>query len=101
MKHDLQSLAEFLQKIPPHLYPKLIGESLEADVLVSILKALKEYFSTFSDVFAHLKHLANVKRFSMTVMFLSSADKQIIKDLFAKVESAGNEYTKLKEIYKL
>ncbi|KAK7101607.1 RNA polymerase II-associated protein 3-like [Littorina saxatilis] len=83
LKNDLQAFYAYFKRIDPALYPKLFGQSLEAPILLKIMDCLQECcIPANEDCFDRLKSLSEVKRFSMIVMFLSSKEKQGIKEIF-------------------
>ncbi|KAI2665650.1 RNA polymerase II-associated protein 3 [Labeo rohita] len=86
-----QSTYRYLKQISPDAYPKIFQNSLEPDVLNLILKTFHSCFqhedaSLLLDV---LRNLASVRRFDMAVMFMSSAEKKILQELFDQIHSAG------------
>jgi len=77
-----EQLFYYFKNIKPESYPKLFQQSIEADMLVKIIKLLRDFFILNNlPVYKELKCLAEVKRFSMAVMFLSEKDKEVINDL--------------------
>nr|KAG5704305.1 hypothetical protein BaRGS_012614 [Batillaria attramentaria] len=83
LKSEDEAFYAYLKRIDPSQYSKLFGQSLEAVVLLKIVDAIQRHFiPAKEDFFQHLKNLSEVKRFSMTVMFLSAKEKQGIRDIF-------------------
>uniref|UniRef100_A0A672SMN6 RNA polymerase II-associated protein 3 n=1 Tax=Sinocyclocheilus grahami TaxID=75366 RepID=A0A672SMN6_SINGR len=80
-----------LQQISPDAYLKIFQNSLEPDVLNHILKTFHSFFQRedASLLLAVLRSLASVRRFDMTVMFMSSAEKKLLQELFDWIHSAG------------
>lgn len=76
-------LYKYMKGIPPERLPKVIGESVESTLLIKILSVIREfYLRDHLPIFTELKYISQVKRFSMTLMFLSVEEKTVIKDLF-------------------
>nr|XP_006820808.1 PREDICTED: RNA polymerase II-associated protein 3-like [Saccoglossus kowalevskii] len=67
-----QLLYQYFKKIPASSFPKLFQQNKDP-------------------VFDILKHLSEVKRFGMNVMFMSSPDKKVLKDLFEYMKSSQPE----------
>lgn len=75
----------YLRQIEPEAYAKIFHNSLEADVLNLILTTLHDFYrknEAPSVTLEILSSLSRVRRFDMAVMFMSSAEKKVIKDLF-------------------
>ncbi|XP_050413091.2 RNA polymerase II-associated protein 3 [Patella vulgata] len=106
LKNNLEAFCEYFQRINPTTFPKLFGESLDSDVLLNIFAVLQKHFlPSKKNVYQHLKYLSEVKRFSMIVMFMSSKDKQVVKELFTGMQenkmASEAEINKLKKIYQI
>ncbi|XP_073694480.1 RNA polymerase II-associated protein 3 [Garra rufa] len=86
-----QSTYTYLKQISPDAYPKIFQNSLEPDVLNLILKTFHSCFQheDASLLLAVLRKLASVRRFDMAVMFMSSAEKKILQELFDWIDSTG------------
>ncbi|XP_016307661.1 RNA polymerase II-associated protein 3-like [Sinocyclocheilus anshuiensis] len=86
-----QSTYKYLKQISPDAYLKIFQNSLEPDVLNHILKTFHSFFQhdDASLLLAVLRSLASVRRFDMTVMFMSSAEKKLLQELFDWIHSAG------------
>lgn len=90
MRHNSEAFYQYLKKISPLDYTKLFGEFLDAELLLKVLHIFKEfYIQNNEDVYESLKCLTAVKRFSMTVMFFSNKEKQVIKDLIHHLRRSG------------
>uniref|UniRef100_A0A0B7ALH0 RNA polymerase II-associated protein 3 n=1 Tax=Arion vulgaris TaxID=1028688 RepID=A0A0B7ALH0_9EUPU len=92
--------------IPPTHYPQLFGQCLDADILMVILKSLAEYCEKYGqDLYEVLYQLSQVKRFSMTAMFLSQKDKQVARGLMEQMTKSGvrpqNDILSLSRAYEL
>ncbi|XP_076447781.1 RNA polymerase II-associated protein 3-like [Babylonia areolata] len=91
LKNDLEAFYTYFMRIDPALFAKLFGKSLEASMLLKIVEAIRTYcIPAHDDCFHQLKSLAEVNRFSTTVMFFSSKEKQGIKELFQYLKAEGN-----------
>uniref|UniRef100_A0A671TA62 RNA polymerase II-associated protein 3 n=1 Tax=Sinocyclocheilus anshuiensis TaxID=1608454 RepID=A0A671TA62_9TELE len=86
-----QATYRYLKQISPDAYLKIFQNSLEPDVLNHILKTFHSSFQheDASLLLAVLRSLASVRRFDMTVMFMSSAEKKLLQELFDWIHSAG------------
>ncbi|XP_016367553.1 RNA polymerase II-associated protein 3 [Sinocyclocheilus rhinocerous] len=86
-----QSTYRYLKQISPDAYLKIFQNSLEPDVLNHILKTFHSFFQheDASLLLAVLRSLASVRRFDVTVMFMSSAEKKLLQELFDWIHSAG------------
>ncbi|BFZ08860.1 hypothetical protein BsWGS_11899 [Bradybaena similaris] len=91
LKNTPEAFFEYFQAIPPAHYPKLFGQSLDADMLTAILKSLAANLHRCGqDLYEILSHLSTVKRFSMTTMFLSQHDKQVARNLMEHLSKSGS-----------
>ncbi|XP_059367826.1 RNA polymerase II-associated protein 3 isoform X2 [Carassius carassius] len=86
-----QSTYSYLKQISPDAYLKVFQNSLEPDVLNHILRTFHGCFQPgdASLLLAVLRSLASVRRFDMSVMFMSSAEKKILQELFDWIHRAG------------
>lgn len=86
-----QSTYRYLKQISPDAYLKIFQNSLEPDVLNHILKTFHSSFQREDAclLLAVLRSLASVRRFDMAVMFMSSAEKKILQELFDWIRSAN------------
>lgn len=83
LKTEDEAFYQYFKRVGPGMYSKLFGQSLEAAVLLKITDTIQRHFIPQNeDFFPHLKSLSEVKRFSMTVMFLSAKEKQGIVSIF-------------------
>ncbi|KAL3852272.1 hypothetical protein ACJMK2_015936 [Sinanodonta woodiana] len=90
LKNNPEAFYRYFKQIPPKNYPSLFGQSLESDILTNILGIFKTFFiSGKEDLYEQMKCLTEVKRFSMTVMFLSKPEKEVVKDLFLYLRENG------------
>lgn len=97
MEADLRKISRqpqctyrYLKQISPEAYLKIFQNSLEPDVLNHVLKTFHSSFQheDASLLLAVLRSLASVRRFDMAVMFMSSAEKKILQELFDWIHSA-------------
>ncbi|GAA6100211.1 RNA polymerase II-associated protein 3 [Tachysurus ichikawai] len=85
---------QYLKQIQPDAFSTIFQNSLEPDVLSKILKVLQCFYTKNEDpsvILAILKSLSIVRRFDMAVMFMSSAEKQVLQELFQCISHAGLE----------
>lgn len=98
-----QSTYRYLKQISPDSYPKIFQNSLESDVLTRILQTFHschtrpEEASLLLDV---LRNLASVRRFDMAVMFMSTAEKKVVQELFERINEAGLRDTTVQDLQK-
>ncbi|XP_041935053.1 RNA polymerase II-associated protein 3 isoform X1 [Alosa sapidissima] len=99
LEADLRKIGErpemiyrYLKQIQPEAYTRIFQNSLEPEILNQILRILQNYYiknekpTLILDI---LKNLASVRRFDMAVMFMSSAEKKGIQELFETIQQAG------------
>uniref|UniRef100_A0AAV2IX03 RNA polymerase II-associated protein 3 n=1 Tax=Knipowitschia caucasica TaxID=637954 RepID=A0AAV2IX03_KNICA len=75
----------YVKQIKPEAYQKIFHNSLEPCILNQILQTLHTFYiknETPALTFEILHNLASVRRFDMAVMFMSSAEKKVLKELF-------------------
>ncbi|MCJ8743174.1 hypothetical protein PDJAM_G00090770 [Pangasius djambal] len=85
---------QYLKQIQPDAFQTIFQNSLEPDLLNKILKILQSFYTKNDDpsvILAILKSLSSVRRFDMTVMFMSSTEKQVLQELFQCISHAGLE----------
>ncbi|XP_028397981.1 RNA polymerase II-associated protein 3-like [Dendronephthya gigantea] len=81
-------LYSYMKIIPPDQLPKVMGESVESSLLINIFTILHNYYvRDCHPIFDVLNYISQVKRFSMTMMFLSVKEKSVVKDLFVHLET--------------
>ncbi|XP_042593500.1 RNA polymerase II-associated protein 3 [Cyprinus carpio] len=97
-----QSSYRYLKQISPDAYPKIFQNSLEPDVLNHILQTFHSCFQQedASLLLSVLRSLASVRRFDMAVMFMSSAEKKILQELFGWIHSAGLRDASVQDLQK-
>ncbi|CAB3996685.1 RNA polymerase II-associated 3-like [Paramuricea clavata] len=95
LEKNPELLYSYMKIIPPDHLPKVLGESVESSFLMKIFSILSDFYvRDCRSVFNELKNISQVKRFSMTLMFLSTKEKSVINDLFDYMEKlSDNEKT--------
>ncbi|XP_051546528.1 RNA polymerase II-associated protein 3-like [Myxocyprinus asiaticus] len=87
-----ESTYRYLKQISPDCYPKIFQNSLEPDILNLLLKTFHSFYIEHEDaslVLAVLRNLTSVGRFDMAVMFMSSAERKVVQELFDWIRRAG------------
>lgn len=82
----------YLKQIKSDAYAKIFHNSLEPDILNHILRTLRDFYIKNEEpavVLETLGSLASVRRFDMAVMFMSSAEKKVLKELFDFLHQAN------------
>ncbi|XP_023121888.1 RNA polymerase II-associated protein 3 [Amphiprion ocellaris] len=80
-----QVIYRYLRQITPEAYAKIFHNSLEPDILNQILRTMQEFYirnEAPAVTMETLSSLASVRRFDMAVMFMSSSEKKVLKELF-------------------
>lgn len=80
-----EAIYRYLRQIEPNAYIKIFHNSLEADILNLILTTLHDFYTKNESpavILETLHSLSSVRRFDMAIMFMSSAEKKVIKGLF-------------------
>ncbi|XP_072311154.1 RNA polymerase II-associated protein 3 [Eucyclogobius newberryi] len=75
----------YLKQMNPEAFSMLFHNSLEPNILNQILKTLHGFYrknETPALTFEILQNIASVRRFDMAVMFMSSSEKTVIRELF-------------------
>ncbi|XP_029317974.1 RNA polymerase II-associated protein 3 isoform X2 [Cottoperca gobio] len=93
----------YLRQINPEAYANIFHNSLEPDILNQILSTLHGFYITNEDpatTLEILRSLSRVRRFDMTVMFLSSPEKKVLKDLFDFLQQADLEGSSVSALQK-
>ncbi|KAK3741902.1 hypothetical protein QZH41_016263, partial [Actinostola sp. cb2023] len=77
LRNKPQELFEYLKNINPKSYSKLFQQSIDSDMLTTIILVYHDFYIPASlPVFSELQSLARVQRFGMAVMFLSEDHKK-------------------------
>ncbi|CAM4561089.1 unnamed protein product [Leuciscus chuanchicus] len=98
-----QCTYRYLKQISPDAYPKIFQNSLEPDVLNHMLKVFHTFYMQHEEaslLLAVLKSLTRVRRFNMAVMFMSSAEKKILQDLFDWIQRSGLGDSSVRDLQK-
>ncbi|XP_056604722.1 RNA polymerase II-associated protein 3 isoform X2 [Triplophysa dalaica] len=98
-----QSTYRYLKQISPDIYPKIFQTSLEPDILNQILKTFHTFYIQHEEpsvLLDALRNLTRVKRFNMSVMFMSSEEKRVVQELFDWIHSSGLEDDFVKDLKK-
>ncbi|KAM9334930.1 RNA polymerase II-associated protein 3 isoform 1-T2 [Symphorus nematophorus] len=75
----------YLRQIKPEAYVNIFHNSLEPDILYQILRTLHGFYiknEAPAVTLEVLRSLASVRRFDMAVMFMSSTEKKVLKEVF-------------------
>ncbi|XP_028426529.1 RNA polymerase II-associated protein 3 [Perca flavescens] len=95
----------YLRQIKPEAYATIFHSSLESHVLNQILRTLHGFYiknEAPAVTLEILRRLASVKRFDMAVLFLTSPEKKVLKELFDflhQAELEGSSVTALQKKY--
>lgn len=93
----------YLKQLQPVAYSKIFHNSLEPHILNEILKTLHNFYmktETPALIFEILQNIASVKRFDMAVMFMSSPEKRVLKDLFDFLQQSELEASSVTALQK-
>ncbi|KAG7496750.1 RNA polymerase II-associated protein 3 [Solea senegalensis] len=103
IRQQPEMIYRYLKQINPAAYAKIFQNSLEPDILNQILKTLQEFYiknEAAAVTLEILSSLVNVKRFDMAVMFMSSAEKKVLKELFDFLHQAELEESSVTALQK-
>lgn len=84
----------YLRQIKPDVYANIFHNSLEPDLLNHILRTLHGFYiknEAPATILEILRSLASVRRFDMAVMFMSSPEKKVLKEVFDFLQQADLE----------
>uniref|UniRef100_A0A3Q3VXZ4 RNA polymerase II-associated protein 3 n=1 Tax=Mola mola TaxID=94237 RepID=A0A3Q3VXZ4_MOLML len=84
----------YLRQIKPDMYVNIFHNSLEPNILNQILRTLHDFYmknETPAVTLEVLRSLASLRRFDMAVMFMSSGEKKVLKEVFDFLHQAGLE----------
>ncbi|XP_069556181.1 RNA polymerase II-associated protein 3 [Brachyistius frenatus] len=85
IRNQPRVIYRYLKQIKPDSYVSIFHNSLEPDILNQILRTLHEFYiknEAPAVTLETLSSLASVRRFDMAVMFMSSPEKKVLKELF-------------------
>ncbi|XP_039249953.2 RNA polymerase II-associated protein 3-like [Styela clava] len=80
-------LYQYMLQISPSQIPGLLKEQLETETLMPVLNCFHTNCDGNEIVFDYLNQLTKVKRFEMTVLFMSDSEKKDVKSLFELLEN--------------
>ncbi|XP_069760260.1 RNA polymerase II-associated protein 3 isoform X3 [Narcine bancroftii] len=92
LKNHPGMVHKYLKQIEPSFYPQLFQKSLEPDIMNHILRILHDLYIRFEEpslILDVLKNLSKVNRFDMAVMFMSDAERKVVKGLFDHLQKSG------------
>uniref|UniRef100_A0A1A8NTV7 RNA polymerase II-associated protein 3 n=1 Tax=Nothobranchius rachovii TaxID=451742 RepID=A0A1A8NTV7_9TELE len=75
----------YLRQIKPAAYSNIFNNSLEPDIMNQILTTLRDFYmknEAPAMILEILSSLAGVRRFDMVVLFMSTQEKKVLKELF-------------------
>ncbi|KAM9327425.1 RNA polymerase II-associated protein 3 isoform 2-T2 [Pholidichthys leucotaenia] len=87
-----QLIYRYLRQIKPEAYAQIFHNTLESDVLNKIVRTLRDFYISNempTVTLEILSSLASVRRFDMAVMFMSSLEKKVLKELFDFLHQAN------------
>ncbi|XP_012172630.1 uncharacterized protein LOC100646487 isoform X2 [Bombus terrestris] len=100
---DLEVYAQLLRSLDVNKLNSILGNVMDSNMLSIILHCLERHFCTSSDtelLSNFLKSLCQVKHFSIVNMFMSTEDKQVMKNIFNFLEEHGTSgIALLRDIY--
>ncbi|XP_068611363.1 RNA polymerase II-associated protein 3 [Brachionichthys hirsutus] len=100
-----EGIYRYLRQIEPDSYIDIFHNSLEPDTFYQILRTLRGFYIQNEDAavtLAVLRSLASVRRFDMAVMFMSSSEKKVLKEVFDflhRSELEGSSVTAVQKKY--
>lgn len=105
LRNQPEAIYRYLRQISPAAYTQIFKNSLEPDLLNQILRTLRDFSlqnESPASILETLGSLASVRRFDMAVMFMSSQEKKVLKELFdflLQAELDQSSVTVLKKKY--
>uniref|UniRef100_A0A3Q4HXZ1 RNA polymerase II-associated protein 3 n=1 Tax=Neolamprologus brichardi TaxID=32507 RepID=A0A3Q4HXZ1_NEOBR len=96
-------LCFYVQQIKSEAYAKIFHNSLEPDILNLILRTLHDFYMKNEEpavILETLRSLASVRRFDMAVMFMSSPEKKVLKELFDFLHQADLDRSSITALQK-
>ncbi|TRY82707.1 hypothetical protein DNTS_018769 [Danionella cerebrum] len=104
IRHHTQLTHTYLKSIPPDQYLQIFQTNLEPELMMQILQSFHHAQAPSSEelciLLEVLKNLSRVRRFDMAIMFMSSAEKKMVQDLFAQIEGAGLTDSSVQDLQK-
>lgn len=81
----------YLKQITPANLPKIFKDSMESDIFADILGILRtEFVNRNEPIFEYLKNLSQTKRFKALILFMSSRDKEGLRELLEYLNTNEN-----------
>ncbi|XP_075316054.1 RNA polymerase II-associated protein 3-like, partial [Odontesthes bonariensis] len=80
-----EQIYRYLRQIRPEAYAKIFNNSLEPHILSQLLRTLHAFYmrnEAPAVLLETLRSLSGLRRFDMAVMFTSSPEKKVLRDLF-------------------
>ncbi|XP_076579025.1 RNA polymerase II-associated protein 3 [Chaetodon auriga] len=93
----------YLSQIKPDAYANIFHNSLEPDILNQVLRTLHGFYiknEAPGVTMEVLKSVASVRRFDMAVMFMSSPEKKVLKEVFDFLHQAELEESSVTALQK-
>ncbi|XP_070848596.1 RNA polymerase II-associated protein 3 [Chaetodon trifascialis] len=93
----------YLRQIKPDAYASIFHNSLEPDILNQVLGTLHGFYiknEAPAVTMEVLKSVASVRRFDMAVMFMSSPEKKVLKEVFDFLHQAELEESSVTALQK-
>ncbi|XP_049616496.1 RNA polymerase II-associated protein 3 [Syngnathus scovelli] len=93
---------KYLKQIKPEEYTRIFQSSLEPHILSQILETLRDFYiqnepaAVTADI---LQSLSSVRRFDTAVMFMSSSEKKVLKEVFDFLRKADLDVSSLEKKY--
>lgn len=98
-----ETVYRYLKQIKSEAYAKIFHNSLEPDILNLILRTLHDFYIKIEEpavILETLRSLASVRRFDMAVMFMSSPEKKVLKELFDFLHQADLDRSSITALQK-
>ncbi|XP_043600833.1 RNA polymerase II-associated protein 3 isoform X2 [Bombus pyrosoma] len=100
---DLEVYAQLLRSLDVNKLNSILGNEMDGDMFSTILHCLEQHFCTSCDMELlsnFLKSFCQMKRFSIVNMFMSTEDKQVIRNILNFLEEHGaSGISSLRQIY--
>ncbi|KAL6611515.1 hypothetical protein U3516DRAFT_551332 [Neocallimastix sp. 'constans'] len=98
MKNNDEKTFEYLSSIIPENLPSLFKNSFESDYFSRILVIMNKFYikeGMYDEMYALLNSIQKVKRFEMTLMFMTRKDKQALENIFneMKINQSNSTYS--------
>ncbi|XP_077449936.1 RNA polymerase II-associated protein 3 [Stigmatopora argus] len=95
----------YLKQIKPEAYVQIFQSSLEPNILFQILQTIRDFYIKNESAMVTmdiLESLSSVRRFDTAIMFMSSSEKEVLKDVFdflRQAESGRSSVATLQKKY--